>query len=144
MDQRCKGQDVSVMVVVGNEPKLTVRSIRSFEITAQMEIIKEGYLGETTDRRDEVYRGVAGRMELHFESADAVKLIETIRSRARTRGAGAQINIQATLAMPNGDTPVILIPGASFGAIPLGFGSRSDYGAITLEFESDDFKVLSA
>lgn len=140
---RIKGQDVEVRLIVGSELQETITDVRSFEVTVQTEILREGYLGETSDRRDDVYRGIAGRMELHFENDDILTMMRSIIDRARRRTPGTQINIQATLNFPNGDTPVVQIPDVFFGPIPLNFGSRADFGAITLEFEATDFKQIS-
>jgi len=141
-DQRVKGQEVEVLLIVKGEPKDTIKDIRSFEMEAQMEILKEGYLGETTDRRDDVYRGVRGRMELHFENQDILALFRQIVTRARRREAGTKINIKATLNFPNGDRPIIILQDVYFGAMPMNFGGRAEYGTSSLEFEASDFSVI--
>ena len=143
-DQRIKGQEVQVLLIVGGEPQTTITDIRSFEVTFQTEILKEGYLGETTDRRDEIFRGVAGRMELHFENQDVFKLIQSILDRAQRREPGLKINIKATLQFPNGQNPKVVIPDVYFGELPVNFASRSDYGTLSLTFEAENAQVTTA
>jgi hypothetical protein len=143
MADRIKGQDVEIMIVADNVAQSTITDIRSFEVESQMEILREGYLGETTQRRDDIFNGVRGKMELHFENKDVFDLIQTITDRARRRTPGTIVNIKATLRFPNGQRPRVLIPNVFFGPIPMNFGSRSDYGTVTLDFESSDVTVIA-
>lgn len=143
MSQRVKGQEVQVLIVVDGKPLETVTDIRSFEVSAQTELLREGYLGETTDRRDEIFRGIRGRMTLHFENQDVFSLMQSIIARARRREPSLKINIKATLQFPNGDRPRVQMNDVFFGEQPITFGSRSDYGELTLEFEGSDFEVIT-
>jgi len=143
-EQRIKGQEVEVLLVLKGQPLDTITDVRSFEMAAQMELLREGYLGETTDRRDDVYRGVRGRMELHFENADVFRLMREVIDRARRREPGTKVNVKATLNFPSGERPLVLIQDVFFGEIPMTFGGRTEYGTISLEFEAQDFSVLAA
>lgn len=143
MAQRIKGQEVEVLLVVDGTPQSTITTVRNFELGIQTEILREGYLGETTDRRDSIFRGVRGRMELHIENATIFTFLKSVVDKARRRTPGTRINLKATLNFPNGDRPRVLVPDVEFGEFPLNFGSRSDYGAITLEFEASEYQVIS-
>lgn len=139
---RIKGQEVQIILVENNVPLLAAFDIRSFEVAAQLEILREGYLGETTDRRDSVYRGFRGRMDVHFESRVPLDLMRRIVDKARRRTPGSRINLKATMQFPSGDRPRMLFKDLEFGEIPLGFGSRADFGTIGLEFEGEDYAVI--
>jgi len=141
-DQRIKGQEVEVLLVVDGDMIDTVTDVRSFEVAPKLEIKEEGYLGEKNNRHDEIFNGVRGRMELHYENADVFDLMQSIIDRAKRRTPGTQINIKATLNFPNGDRPRVLVKDAHFGEIPFSFGSRSDYGTVSLDFAADDISVL--
>jgi hypothetical protein len=138
---RIKGQDVQVQLTANGVPYTTLLA-RSLEVTLQQEIKSEGYLNETTNRKDSVFNGVAGKIELHFSSSDVFKLFQTITDSARRKLPGAKVNVTATLNFPNGDTPKAVFPDVKFGEIPIGFGSRGDYGTVTLSFEGEDWKLL--
>lgn len=142
MAERIKGQEVELILVEDNVPLSTIQDIRSFEMAAQLEILKEGYLGETTDRRDSVYRGYRGRMELHFESRDVIDFMRRLIDKARRRVPGSRINCKVTLVFPDGDRLRVVLKGLAFGEIPMAFGSRSDYGTISLDFEGEDFNLI--
>jgi hypothetical protein len=142
MAQRIKGQEVELLLVEDNAPLTTINDIRSFEIAAQLEILREGYLGETTDRRDSVYRGLRGRMELHFENRDVLDLIRRLIDKARRRTPGTRINAKATFVFPGGDRVRLIFKDLSFGEVPIAFGSRADYGTISLDFEGEDYNQI--
>lgn len=143
MGQRIKGQEVEVLIISDGRPQQALFDIRSFEITFQMEIKSEGYLGETSNRRDSIFNGVQGRMEAHVETQEFLRFFVDLINKARRRTPGAQINIKATLNFPNGDRPRILIPNCEFGNLPLNFGSRSDYGSVSLDFEAESATVIA-
>lgn len=144
MAQRIKGQEVEVLLILDGEQQEAITAIRSFEVELMNEIISEGYLGESTDRVDDIFRGVSGTIGLHFEDSRIWTLFVNIINRSKRRTPGSTINIKTTLNFPNGQRPRIIYPNCFFGAIPIGFGSRSDYGEVTLNFQCDDFDVLQA
>lgn len=143
MAQRIKGQEVEILLVVNGEPQAALFDIRSFELAFQNEILTEGYIGETTDRRDSIFKGVSGRFEAHVETEQFLAFYTAVTNKARRRTPGTQINIKVTLNFPNGDRPRILIPDVEFGELPLNFGSRSDYGTVSINFESSEASVLA-
>lgn len=143
MGQRIKGQEVEVLILVDGVPKTALFAVRSFEITLQHEVMSEGYLGETTNRRDAIFNGIQGRLEAHVESKEFLDFFFDVVNKARRRTPGAKINIKATLNFPNGDRPRILIPDVEFGSLPLNFGSRSDYGSVSLDFEAATASVIA-
>lgn len=141
-DPRIKGQEVEVLLIVDGTVQETITDVRSFEVALKLEIKEEGYLGEKTNRYDEIFNGVRGRLELHIENDDIFDLMRSIVDRAKRRSPGTQINVKATLNFPNGDRPRVLVSNAFFGEIPLNFASRGDYGTVSLEFQAEDLQIL--
>ena len=144
MAQRIKGQEVELLLVSNGQPLTTIQTIRSFEFAFKTEILSEGYLGETTERQDSIFKGVRGRMEMHTDNEDILALFFAIVDKARRRVPGAIINIKATLNYPNGQRPRMLFPDVEFGELPFNFASRADYGAITLEFACQEARRIGA
>lgn len=142
MGQRIKGQEVEVLVVVNGAPKTNMTSIRSFEVTLNTEVMSEGYLGETTERKDSIFKGISGRIELHFDNQEVMKVYQAIVDKARRRTPGVKINIKATLNFPGGQRPRVMLPDVEFGPMPLNFSSRSEYGSATLDFEGSDMQFM--
>ncbi len=143
-DQRIKGQEVELILVVNGIPQQTTTDVRSFELAVKTDPLEEGYLGETTDRYDEIYKGVRGRMELHFENQDVLSIIQSIIDRARRRTPGTQINAKGTLNFPNGQRPLAIVNDIFFGELPINFPSRSDYGTVSLDFQAADVTFITA
>lgn len=144
MAQRIKGQEVQAILIVDGQPQATITAIKSFEMAYQLEIKKEGYLGETTDRRDSIFNGISGSMEAHLETKDVFTLFQSIVDKARRRTPGTTINVKATLNFPNGDRVRVIIPNCEFGELPVNFGSRADYGTTTFTFEATEAQTISS
>jgi hypothetical protein len=140
--QRIKGQEVSVEIIKDSRPLDTINIVRSFDFEYELETKSEGYLGETTDRKDSVFRGIKGRMELHTNNKDIFTLIQTAVDKARDRTSGVRINIKATLAYPNGDRVRVTIIDVEFGTFPVKAGSRSDYITVDLDFVASEARTV--
>ncbi len=141
-DQRIRGQETEILLIVDNVIQDTITDVRSIEFAFKFEMKEEGYLGERTNRYDEIFNGMRGRIELHFENDDIFDLITAILDRAKRRTPGTLINIKTTLNFPNGDRPRVVIPDVKFGEVPINFASRSDYGTMGLDFQAEDAQIL--
>lgn len=69
--QRVLGQNVSVIIIQDSDILDEVNCVRSFSFTYELEIKDEGYIGETTNRKDSVFKGIKLDMELHTNRSDA-------------------------------------------------------------------------
>ncbi len=139
-DQRIKGQEIEILLILDGVVQENLTDVRSFEVAAKLEIKEEGYLGEKTNRYDEIFNGMRGRMELHFENRGVFDFTFAVMDRAKRRTPGVQVVIKATLNFPNGQRPRIIIPDASFGEIPFNWASRGDYGTAGIEFQASDMQ----
>jgi hypothetical protein len=140
--QRIKGQESEISMIVDGVVMSATTTIRSLEIAAKTEIKEEGYLGETTNRYDEIFNGVRGNIEGHMETQQVFDIMMSIIDRARRRTPGVKINIKTTLNFPNGDRPRVLLQDCFFGEQPLGFGGRSEYLTFRFEFACSDLKRI--
>lgn len=142
MAQRIKGQEVEVIFILNGVAQQTITDVRNFEMSWLTEIIKEGYLNETTDRYDSVFHGIKGKMDLHFENADVFQLIQAVVDKAQRRTPGTKVNVKATLNFPNGQRVRLIVPNVEFGEFPLNFGGRAEYGSITADFNAPQAMIL--
>lgn len=140
--QRILGQDVVVEIIRNSQPVETINTIKSFEFTYQIEIKSEGYLGETTNRKDSLFNGIKGRMELHLNSKKIFEFINEAVDKAKRRGVGTRINIKCTYKFPNGERARITIPDVSFGEFPIQSGSRTEYVSCSLDFEAAEARAV--
>lgn len=132
-----------VTIVQDNQPIAAIDSIKSLEITLQTEILKEQFLGETTDRRDEIFRGIAGKMEAQLSSDALLQLANAIVQRAQNRQSGTRINIKTTFQFPNGDRAMYVMSDVKFGNIPISNKGRTEYVEVSLEFECETIKFIT-
>lgn len=144
MTQRIKGQEVEFVTVVNGQPQSNLTLARSIEFAWKTDILQEGYLGETTDRYDSVFRGIRGRVEFHFNNFSPFSLVQQLVDKARRREAGTRVNLKSTLSFPSGVRARVLFRDVEFGELPFNFGSRSDYGTFQIEWGASDGQVLPA
>lgn len=142
MGQRVKGQEVEIVVLIDGEPQSNFGFAQSIDFTFMTERKQEGYLGETTDRFDTVFKGVEGKTSHHFDSPVVFNIIRDIINKARRREPGTQFNLRATLAFPSGQKARIVFRDVEFGALPISFGSRTDYGKFSLDFACSEAQIL--
>ena len=142
-DQRISGQDTEVTIVTDGTPVANIRAVKSFEVTFKFTLKTEEYLGETQPRNDDFFEGLSGRIELDAESSDILTLVEVIQARAQSRNLNTKIGIKTTLQFPNGERALLNISNVFFSDIPLSFGSRTDYGKVSLSWAADNGRIVS-
>lgn len=133
MSQRIKGQETSIIVTTNGVVEDTLTDIQNFGITIQTELIQQGYLGQTTDQFDEVFKGAKFDMEMHTHSQDYLSFQLAIINRARRVTPDTVFNIVTTLDFPNGDSPTVTLPDVKFGPLPNTVPGRAEYLKVKVE-----------
>jgi hypothetical protein len=143
MGTRIRGENVQVKIVKGGkEILLPERAVVSIEYEPQQEITSHGFLGETTERKDEVYKGTTGRLTLQYSDPSVNEFIRDLNDRARRAVPAFKVNILVTEQYPDGKIDRLLFPDVKFGAEAKNYASREAYGVITLPFAVDDYVRL--
>lgn len=142
--QRIKGQEVAILITQDGALQDTLVDIQNFNLESQFEIKSQGYLGEKTNRKDFIYNGCKFDMELHLHKQDWFNFQQSLKDKAQRTNPDSQFNITGVFSFPNGDTPTVLIPDASFGSNPTSISSRGDYVKVKLEGEADDFTATTS
>lgn len=132
--QRIKGQDTELVVIQNGKIVSAFTYIKSHEITLAIEMIEEGYLGRTTKDFDQIFNGAKGKFEMHYDSPDVFTAIQSIIDKATNRIPGTRFNIKTTLNFPSGRRARGTFANVAWGEIPLNFGSRQDYGSISMNY----------
>lgn len=139
---RLLGQNCALIIVQDGVPVQEVNCIKSFSFTFELEMKDEGYLGETTNRKDSVFKGVKMDMELHSTNNKTFQLIQSAIDKARRRTPGTVINIKASMTWPNGDVARVTFPDVSFGDFPVNVGSRTDYVSFKMDAACSEARVV--
>ena len=139
---RVRGQEVSVQVVQNGKIVAELTDVKSFDVEFQMDVMKEGYLGEFTDRRDDMFKGISGKIEFHIENNGPFDFINAIVQRSQSRVKGTQFNVQSTINLPNGQVKRLLVNDIFFSSVPVNVSGRSDYVTYSLPYEAAEGKFL--
>ena len=143
MAQRIKGEDVVVTFTGPSGPEDGLTDISNFEAEIQLDILKEGYIGETTDRRDDIFRGVTGSVDINMSSADYFRFLERVKDRAQNRGASdAQFEAQASFSFPNGERVRLSFENIFFANLPISVPDRASYVKSTISWECSDYRTV--
>jgi hypothetical protein len=142
--QRIKGQEVTVNVVKDGDLQNSLTDVLSFNMEVLLETKAQGFLGETSNRHDDIYNGVKFDLELQLHSGDWFDFQSSIVDRARRKTPDLQFNISVTLVYPNGEERTVSIADAKFGAQPLNISTRGDYVKVKLEGMADDYTQVAA
>src|SRR4051812_4726747 len=114
--QRIKGQEITIAATAGGEVVDSFDAIMNFNEEYQAEIKTQGYLGETSNRKDDVYNGEKFDMEIHLSTQNFFKFRALVKQRQTRRRPDLVFNISVQFQFPNGDSPVLTIPDVKFGA----------------------------
>jgi hypothetical protein len=147
MAQRVKGQEVRITLTSpdGTEDSVGQGGISSAEIEFKTEVLSEGYLGEATERKDDIFRGVSGRLEFHLDRQSWFSLVDKIVARSQRRDATsgtAVFNVILTLSFPSGERPRVLLENVFFGPLPTRIGGRDEYVTASIDFECSGGRFL--
>ena len=142
MAARIKGQEVSVVFVSSKGTEESVADVQSMDFQFDRDILSEGYLGQTTEQKDDIFKGVSGKIEFHVRSAGVLDLTQRINEKTKRRAPGEMFQVVATFAYPDGTRQRIVIPNTVFGTIPVSAGSRDDFVSVSYDFASEDARIL--
>lgn len=140
---RIRGQETIITILRDGDLQARIDSISDSEISFDLEIQEEGYLGETSNRFDTIFNGMTLRLTGHLTNRQFIDLSNAIVEKAQRRaGASVRFDIATTLVFPGGDLVNIGVPDVQFGAIPLTTGGREEYVNWTLEGKASEFEIF--
>lgn len=136
---RLRGQEVQIRIVLANKLLKTITAIESLTITPNISLVEKDYLGDTSTRLDEIFKGVSFELAFDPESTEYLQLVNAIVDRAarRTPQSSVHINIIATFTFPNGQRPRVTLPDVKFSDIPIAVGGRDSYVNVRLTGKTD-------
>ena len=142
---RARGQETQVRLLVDGQLQSTITAIRESTFTFLLRTLTEGYLGESTMRRDQFFDGIRGSFTVHPEGQEILTtIVRRVKENAqRRRQAGTPVvTIVARITFPNRQTPRIVVPEIVIGEIGLGFAGRDQYVAVPASWEANDFEFV--
>ncbi|HVH97150.1 MAG TPA: hypothetical protein VM869_00505 [Enhygromyxa sp.] len=138
---RLRGQECFIKLVKDGKIGDELKAVIDFEWTDELEVQAEGYLGETSDRYDSIYKGTSFNASAHMQTAAELKLRRAIIDKAQRRdGSATRIDITYTASLPDGDQRLVIMVDVAFGNINTSSGGRAEY--VTMKFEGSCSETL--
>lgn len=138
MAERLKGQETEIRMVSSTQGLLSSFSdVQSFSITFQREVLDEGYVGQPTNQKDDIFNGVSFDMTIHSRTASVIDLIQRMNEVSKGRLPGESFQIASTLRFADGTRRIILRE-CAFGEIPINVGGRGEYVEFSLSGQASD------
>lgn len=134
-DPRLKGQEISVRVVNAGVVVQEIDSISNLNEATMLELKEAGYLGETTNRFDEILNGFSGDFEFNITRANWIALELAIIARARRQTPDVVFNVVVTDLQPNGESVIKTYLDVAWGELPRSVPGRGDYVKPKLQFK---------
>lgn len=141
---RLKGQEINIRVVGGVTPALlaSLDSIGSFNDELALKLNEDGFLGEVTNRFDEILDGYGGDFEMQLTTSAWIVFPQLIEAKATRQIPNIIFNIVRTDLFADGTSLVYVYSDVHFGAIPQKTGGRGDYVKVAVNFKTSTRKVL--
>ena len=140
--QRLRGQECTLIIIRDGEVETELTDIASFNWSAVAESMATGFLGERTERTDDIYKHCKGDFELQLHSAAAwTNFRAAVKARQQRITPDVQFNIALVESYPNGDEQTITFSDVKFAEFPQSIGSRTDYVKVKIDFMCDDYSV---
>jgi hypothetical protein len=117
--------------------------VKSLDITFERDILSEGYLGQKTEKKDAIFKGVTGKVTFHVGKKYVLTLVGRINEATKNRVNGEQFEVTTTYEFEDGKIRIIC-KDVSFGSIPISSGSRDDFVELTFDFACEDGDLLAA
>jgi hypothetical protein len=139
MSQRLKGQETTLSFTDPDGLVENLGDIKSFEAELDIQILEEGYIGDTANRFDEIYNGSGGNAEMHLENSKWFSFTNKVQERATRRSpAGGKFAITSSFAFADGTRVRVTFEDVFFGPFPLKVGGRAEYVSATVTWKCSE------
>jgi len=138
---RIRGQETSILVTRGGDLEATLTDIQGFNLELEFELKSQGYLGEKTERKDYIFKGVKFDFEMHTHSQDWIPFVVAVQDKAKRNTPTIVFTIAAILQYPDGTTPDATLTDVSFGALPINISARAEYVKHKIQGECEDVQL---
>ena len=139
--QRIRGQETEIRLIKDGVMYDTITKITKFSVEPMLEVKSQGFLGGTTEEKDDIFNGWKFSCEAQLDGVEWFDMQQAIIKRAQRLTPDVQFTIASTLYFPSGDTRIIVISDAKFSAAPIDIPERKDYVSVKLEGEVSNASI---
>ena len=127
-EYRAMGKSVQVRVLRNGSIVTEITAIKSLTMTTNQRIITEGYLGESTQREDEIADDISLSFSAAPEGPQILLLQQMIYDRATVRVFNHEkVSMTYRVSFPSGQIARVTVPDLFFDPIPLAMSGRDAY-----------------
>jgi hypothetical protein len=141
---RLKGQSVSIRVLSGNPPApiATIDSISTFNDATALKLLEDGFLGEVTNRFDQVLDGYGGDFEMQTTSSGWVTFLLQKEAKATRADPTITFNVVRTDLYDDGTSLIWVYADVSWGECTQKDGGRAEFVKVGCNFKCSTRTVL--
>ena len=138
MTLRAKGQEVTLTIVANGQVQQVLADVISFDALFAVEMLEQAFVGESTARYDELFKG--GGFDITFQqfSESHVVLAAAIVERAREESK-LVVNVTAYVEI-NGEVAFLSWPDAQFGEAEVKMSGQMDYYTVRYHGQSSELE----
>ena len=130
---RIRGQELKVLVVTDGSLEEEFQEITDFSIEPEMEGKSQGFLGELSNRKDDIFNGFKFTLGMQIHSSRLFLFINSVIERQKRLAPLRTFNVSGIFTLPDGQGSVAAtIPDVKWTSMPITVGSRGDYVTIKL------------
>jgi hypothetical protein len=140
---RLRGSDAQIRLVLNNVLQRTITAVRDITWTTKRDILRQGFLGESADRHDDIFRGNAVEFTVEPESKEIFVFERALinRSSRRTAQANVRVDLSVVWQFPNGDRPRITLLDLKFGDTAFSIPGRDQFATGRFQAECDKGQI---
>jgi hypothetical protein len=128
---RILGQEVSVLILQDGVLVEELKPIRSFAGVDRFRMLDVGYLGEKSNRKDQVFDGMTFEFEMHVSKSQFWTFKQAVRDKAQ-RVRDITFNITGVFSLPDGTIITETYEDVAWGEIPTNVSERGDYVSVRM------------
>lgn len=137
-DLRLRGQEVELRMFTGGVLEDSLLLVASFDETFKLEKKEDGFLGERTNRYDDIFNGVDGKLDVQVNSAAWMPFQQAIKARAQRLTPLVQFNLVRTDFYANGETAIVTYADVKFGPMSTSVAGRGEFVKVSIDFSCSD------
>jgi predicted ester cyclase len=140
-DNRIRGQEVTILISQDDELRDEISEISKFSFIDMLEIISRAYLGQKSEKKDTIFKGVKGSMDVDMSSVRLLQFADAVKKKAKRETPDVVFTITAVLSFPDGTSANVIFRNLAFGEIPTDVAGRAEYVKTSFSFECEDTEL---
>ncbi len=137
-DLRLRGQEVELRMFADSVLEDSISLVSSFDETFKLEKKEDGFLGEVTNRYDDIFNGIDGKLDVQVNTAAWMPFQQAIKARAQRRTPAVRFNLVRTDFYANGETAIVTYADVKFGPMPTSVAGRGEFVKVSIDFSCSD------